>query len=397
MKDNLVRLFINPLNPENKNIYGFEVINDLIDIYNDDTIVSKEELNHLIVNSNFKNNIDILEFLEKEKPLVKSFNKMNRFNDLLFNSNYSLRKIRKIVTKEEKEYFKSLEDFNNKKEEVIKNSKTIESYYKEYDLNSDRFVNYKYYSSVVLLVKNENRYLKEWLDWHLVDVGFDHIYIYDNYTKEDDKGVKEYLESINYDKLDRITINKFSTPKRENKNLQTECYNYHLKKYKEEVKWSAFIDIDEFIQYKNINEFLKTKKEYVDISIWFKEYNADGHENYNPRIPVQERFTNVVDNKEVESNNADKHIVQNYKISHFKTHYPKYNPLKHLCYRCTMEEMYYKHFYTKSYEEWIDKITRGSCDKDYLRKYTEFFLYNPDMIELYNSELEFLKQSYGEK
>lgn len=177
MKDNLVRLFINPLNPENKNIYGFEVINDLIDIYNDDTIVSKEELNHLIVNSNFKNNIDILEFLEKEKPLVKSFNKMNRFNDLLFNSNYSLRKIRKIVTKEEKEYFKSLEDFNNKKEEVIKNSKTIENYYKEYDLNSDRFVNYKYYSSVVLLVKNENRYLKEWLVKRMVRLAFSGCWI----------------------------------------------------------------------------------------------------------------------------------------------------------------------------------------------------------------------------
>ena len=397
MKDNLVRLFINPLNPENKNIYGFEVINDLIDIYNDDTIVSKEELNHLIVNSNFKNNIDILEFLEKEKPLVKSFNKMNRFNDLLLNSNYSLRKIRKIVDKEEKEYFKSLENFNNKKEEVIKNSKTIENYYKEYDLNSDRFVNYKYYSSVVLLVKNENKYLKEWLDWHLDKVGFDHIYIYDNYTKEDSKGVKEYLESISYDKLKRVTINKFSTPKRKNKNLQTECYNYHLKRYKEEVKWSAFIDIDEFIQYKNINEFLKNKKEYVDISIWFKEYNANGHEKYNPNIPVQERFTKVVDNKEVESSSADKHIVQNYKISHFKTHYPKYNPQKHLCYRCTIEEMYYKHFYTKSYEEWIEKISRGSCDKDYLRRYDEFFLYNPDMINLYNSELQEFKQSYGEK
>lgn len=397
MKDNLIRLFKNPLNPENYSIYGYEYLNKYIELYSDDVIISESELSNYKISSFFKENIKLNELINFELSKIKTFDKKERFNNLLINSNYSLRKIRKIIKNEEKEYLKSLEEFNKKKEEIIKNSKTIEDYYKEYDLNIDRFINYKYYSSVVLLVKNENRYLKEWLDWHLDKVGFDHIYIYDNYTKEDNKGVKEYLESISYDKLKRVTINKFSTPKRKNKNLQTECYNYHLKRYKEEVKWSAFIDIDEFIQYKNINEFLKNKKEYVDISIWFKEYNANGHEKYNSNIPVQERFTKVVDNKEVESNNADKHIVQNYKISHFKTHYPKYNPQKHLCYRCTIEEMYYKHFYTKSYEEWIEKISRGSCDKDYLRRYDEFFLYNPDMINLYNSELQEFKQSYGEK
>ena len=37
------------------------------------------------------------------------------------------------------------------------------------------------------------------------------------------------------------------------------------------------------------------------------------------------------------------------------------------------------HYFTKSYEEWIEKIRRGSCDPNYYRRYNEFFRYNPDM------------------
>lgn len=394
MNERLVRIKRNPLNPKNMSVYSYEYINDLMTIYNDDEIYPESKID-FIINPIFEESHKKIALLEKLNSL-NNFNENNRVNELINNTHYSLRKIRKIIKKEK-------ENIDNERNELIEkikeisynNSIELENYYKEYDLNIDRFVNYRYFSSVVLLIKNENRYLKEWLDWHLDEVGFDHIYIYDNYTKEDGKSVKEYLESISYDKLDRLTINKFSTPKRENKNLQTECYNYHLKKYKEEVKWSAYIDIDEFIQYKDINTFLKSKKEYIDISIPFKEYNANGHKEYNPNILVQERFTNLVDNEEVKSNNFNKDIVQNFKISHFSTHYPKYNSEKHKKYTCTIEEIYYKHFYTKSYEEWIDKINRGSCDKNFLRKYAEFFIYNPDMIDLYKSDLEEFRQSYG--
>ena len=37
------------------------------------------------------------------------------------------------------------------------------------------------------------------------------------------------------------------------------------------------------------------------------------------------------------------------------------------------------HYYTKSYEEWIEKMARGRCDPYYSRKYDEFFIFNPDM------------------
>lgn len=37
------------------------------------------------------------------------------------------------------------------------------------------------------------------------------------------------------------------------------------------------------------------------------------------------------------------------------------------------------HFYTKSYEEWVEKMNRGSAHSNFSRRYDEFFLLNPDM------------------
>ena len=51
------------------------------------------------------------------------------------------------------------------------------------------------------------------------------------------------------------------------------------------------------------------------------------------------------------------------------------------------------HYYTKSYEEWVNKIKRGSSNPNFSRKYSEFFELNPDM-EYLNTGEDFM-QSYG--
>ena len=48
-----------------------------------------------------------------------------------------------------------------------------------------------------------------------------------------------------------------------------------------------------------------------------------------------------------------------------------------------------EHYYTKSWEEWKEKIiTRGACDPLYKRKLNEFFNYNPDMEYLKEEDTE---------
>ena len=42
------------------------------------------------------------------------------------------------------------------------------------------------------------------------------------------------------------------------------------------------------------------------------------------------------------------------------------------------------HYVTRSFEEWKNKILRGSCDPNFRRKFITYFSYNP--------ELEYLKE-----
>jgi len=53
------------------------------------------------------------------------------------------------------------------------------------------------------------------------------------------------------------------------------------------------------------------------------------------------------------------------------------------------------HYYTMSYEAWMAKIRRGSCDRRCLRRYDEFFDHNPDMRHLYDETLAGMTMSFG--
>ena len=48
------------------------------------------------------------------------------------------------------------------------------------------------------------------------------------------------------------------------------------------------------------------------------------------------------------------------------------------------EDIWIGHYVTRSFEEWMEKIKRGSCDPNFRRKFDLYFQYNP--------ELEFLKK-----
>ena len=44
-----------------------------------------------------------------------------------------------------------------------------------------------------------------------------------------------------------------------------------------------------------------------------------------------------------------------------------------------MDKITLDHYITKSYEEWIEKLNRGSCVDDFERKMDEFFYFNADL------------------
>ena len=247
---------------------------------------------------------------------------------------------------------------------------------------------FKYNTAICLLCKNENDYINEWLEYH-INIGIEHFYIYDNMS---DVPIKN---SINSDFIDKCTIKEWDLTVEEYGNIQILCYDNCLHFFKNEAKWIAFIDADEFIDIKsklNINEFLEQYDSYDGLYVDWVTYNANGKIKKEDK-PVRERFTTTCPYyKDVRG----KCIVKSREIFGMSPHFPimpknvnvivdsdcnrVYTPIsKGLV---PIDKITINHYITKSYEEWCNKIKRGSSVPEFERKINEFFYFNPEMKEV---------------
>lgn len=262
---------------------------------------------------------------------------------------------------------------------IQEHERQIQEYYLEKNRASDACLKCLYYSAVVLLIKEENRYLEEWIDWHLA-LGFDHIYIYDNGIRE---RVEEVTGGYEKEKKKKITVIDWSG---HHDHIQQDAYNHFLENFKEKVRWGLFIDSDEFLRFtsdvSDVNTFLKEYEDYTEIWGYEVEYDANGQEAYEEK-PVRERFTRQTD---VREGFYYKNFIQVNRIDSFLMHYAYYDEAKHLLLKSEQsnrELFVIDHYYTKSWEEWQKKIKeRGGADPNYHKALREFFVYNPDMRHL---------------
>ncbi len=271
------------------------------------------------------------------------------------------------------------------KEEIEKqHQEHIRQYYLEQNKALDDSLECKYYTAVVLLIKNENRYLKEWLDWHL-SIGFQHIYIYDN---GDVDNVQDIVDTYNADVQQMITVVDWTG---HHAHIQQDAYNHFMSNYKQDVRWGLFIDSDEFLRFTDevttdVNTFLKAYEDYTEVWGYEVEYDANGQEKYENK-PIRERFTRCTDARE---GFYWKNFVQVNRIDSFLMHYAYYDPAKHLVFKnkqSNQDLFVIDHYYTKSWEEWQWKIKeRGGADPNYHKALREFFYYNPDMSYLDTGE-----------
>ena len=141
--------------------------------------------------------------------------------------------------------------------------------------------------AVCAIVKNENKYLNEWIE-HYKKLGFSLIYIFDN---NDING--EDPKDIISDKI--VFINSDYRGKHD-KFYQPECYTKFYNENKHLYDWILFCDIDEFLileNYNTIEEFILSNNEfnnYDAIAICWKIYD-DNNLIYYENKPVMERFT----------------------------------------------------------------------------------------------------------
>lgn len=93
---------------------------------------------------------------------------------------------------------------------------------------------YLYQLSIVLIIKDEASYMKEWMEYHRM-LGVEHFYIYDNRSTDN---LQEFLTE--YIEQDIVTYQYWT-------DSQSEAYQHAVDNYKFESKYMAIIDVDEFL------------------------------------------------------------------------------------------------------------------------------------------------------
>lgn len=252
-------------------------------------------------------------------------------------------------------------------------------------------------TAVCTCIKDENDYLKEWIDWNL-KAGFDHIYLYEDNGSKSHKSITDLypkqvtLQSINVVKDEPITIER----------RQRQTYDYSINTLKDKYDWIAFIDADEFIDFEqgyDLHKLLKEYDSYPAIMLSWMLYNANGRIN-KPNCGVVEAYPNPTKNILYTS------IWFNAMWTIKSIVNTKYNPEFiniHLAKDAVnmkegtkpklkiFKKAWLRHYYTKSWEEWVWRIyERGDlCNGN--RKIEEFFKANPDLKYKQNELLESVK------
>ena len=144
--------------------------------------------------------------------------------------------------------------------------------------------------AVVAIMKDEELYVKEWIDYHLL-AGVNHFYIFNNGDSEEFKNILQpYIDKNIVTLLPRDYPGDFK--------VQIIQYNDVVKKYKFFCRYMAFVDCDEFIFPKSkptisevLDEILEGNPKAGAVGINWHCFGSNGQEKADYSRGVLERFT----------------------------------------------------------------------------------------------------------
>ena len=235
-------------------------------------------------------------------------------------------------------------------------------------IKEDRKRDFKYNFAIVVIAKNEKDYIREWIAYHRIICGDKiHFYLYDNESTDDMKTkIQDYIDN------GWITYNYF-----EGKHIQLKAYNDAINKYKNEARYLAFIDVDEFLVLKNnstltdyIVKKIESNKNAGGIGVNWKLFGSSGFEEKQEGL-VTETFLRHGN----ESHWGNTHIktICNPRLvkKYISPHYPQYilgvwniapNGKRQKLWlnkNVDWSELAIHHYFCKSKEEYEIKRNRG--------------------------------------
>lgn len=226
--------------------------------------------------------------------------------------------------------------------------------------------------------KEENRYIMEFITYYQ-KLGVDKIFLYDNNDKK-----SEHFEDVIKNYIDEgfVKIINWRGIERPHFKAINDCYL----KFNKEYDWLMFYDIDEYIHlssYKNIKHFLKARKfnnckkiylnwvlhtdndliQYENLSLFkrFPNVEKDAIINNNFSQKVKSIIRGNISNFIIANNTHTTHIITNSVKA--CNGFGKEIILDEEFYLPNSDAKYnyIDHFFSKTIEEFVDKIKKGSA------------------------------------
>lgn len=145
--------------------------------------------------------------------------------------------------------------------------------------------NYDYQLSVIAIFQNEDRFLKEWLDYYRV-LGVEHFYLYNNLSDDHyEKILEPYIQAGLVD-LFEWPFESQPGSEADWTSIQSAAYRHGLDLTRGKSKWVALIDTDEFMfptHKENLIDFLKNYEECSAILVNWQLFGT----SHVGRIPDQ--------------------------------------------------------------------------------------------------------------
>lgn len=250
--------------------------------------------------------------------------------------------------------------------------------------------------TICAIIKNEQRYLEEWIK-HNLSIGFTDIHLYEDYGSLPHKDITSKYSNVHLHSYSEVLLSNYVGGDKK----QMDLFTYFTNTYKSEYDWCAFIDPDEFIRLEegySLERLCSEYKDYNGVMLQQKTYGANGHikrpsgglqENYTADTNVHEYHKVKFNMKTIVNFNKDKiefkgvHRVRGAVFTNYV------NRLKQpMCYK----KAWYDHYYTKSWEDWVERFTsRGDVCPGNV-KLDEFFIYNKinvsDLVDYDNAVLD---------
>lgn len=222
--------------------------------------------------------------------------------------------------------------------------------------------------ALCLFHKDENSYLPEWLDHHRA-IGVKHFYIYDNESevKPTDLG-------------DDVTVVDF---RGDYLGKQMKAYYYCLQSFGKKHDFIGFIDTDEFIMEARKGLFLEvlsTLQYHGNLALSWRMFGSDGKKT-RPKTTHVKAYKKWIPNDHIKS-------IINARISHGVPRNPHYfegrgrtfnengEQVLSAIVTHTSQKVWINHYFTRSEQEWEEKIKRGRGDGAGRRTMQEFHDFN---------------------